>query len=123
MESHKPKMELKLHRQAALAALLLMLASGPGRTEDNSTGPLPDADGMCVAADTVCEESCDLAKFTAAQREQCASGCKTSYDKCVSSAARKEKIQQSTGENSTDAKPVETDAGVKKKRKKAIKQP
>ena len=123
MEFCKPKMGLNLYRQAALAAFLLLLASGPGRAADNSTGPLPDADGLCEAASVVCEESCDLAKFTAAQREQCGTSCKGSYDRCVSSAARKEKIQHSTGEISSDAKPIEMDDKNKKKRKKPIKQP
>lgn len=89
---------------------------------DNNDGPGPDTDRICEAANVLCQESCDLAKYTSDQRADCGSKCKASYDQCQRSAAMKGKSRNSVGDMGTggvlkeETSPVQT--GRKKPKKK-----
>lgn len=121
MKISRRKLTLQSHGLLAIAVLLLFWTFGSALAEDNGGGPEPDADGLCEATVTVCEESCDLAKYTLAQRNECGSNCKASYDKCTASAARRGNIKQGLGDVGADPVLQSDDIQLKEKRKKIIK--
>ena len=101
-----------------MLAVFLILKSGFAFAADNdSTGPEVDADGLCEAASSLCEQSCDLAKYTATQRSECGEKCSSSYQQCVKSAAMRGRTKSNVGDLGTGGVLKETGTQKKQNRK------
>lgn len=122
LEICKRKSSFKMTSLAAVAGLLLFLTPGPAFAVDNSDGPTVDADSLCEAANVMCQNACDFAKYTSTQRAACGANCQSSYERCVKSAAMRGTATESVGEVGTGGVSKGETVKKKKKRKTGIKQ-
>ena len=58
---------------------------------DNSANPSGDIAAACLATLIACEEACNAAKFTDAQRQQCGATCSSANDQCTGSISKRGK--------------------------------
>jgi hypothetical protein len=86
---------------ALVSSIFAILVAAPAAARDNDGGPLPDEDALCEAANVLCQESCDGAKYTSAQRGACGNNCKSAYDRCVQGAAARINRKGTVGNRGT----------------------
>lgn len=89
----------------------------PAWGADNSKISKADVEKICLASLILCEESCNAAVYTSAQRSVCGANCASIRDQCVGSVVRSKSI---IGDVNTGG--VLMREGQKKKRKKLQKQ-
>lgn len=76
-------------RSFLIALSVSLWAMSSSLAADNDSGPLPDEEDVCAAANALCQHACDQAKYTAAQRSQCGTGCQATYERCTGRAAKR----------------------------------
>jgi hypothetical protein len=103
------------HGLTAFALILFSSAFHPGFAADNSS-----VDGLCESANVLCQESCDLAKYTSAQRSACGRQCQASFEDCTGRFRKHSTVGESQGDAGAEmkAEPIKK----KKIRKPGIKQ-